>query len=111
MKFHPIVAALVSLLFFSVGCTTHKVNWASRVGNYTYDQSISEFGPPDKMAMLSDESKVAEWATYRGSGMSVGLGTGIGPVGAGIGVPLGGNRVRTMRLTFGPDGVLQSWSK
>jgi hypothetical protein len=104
----PILATLV--LFFTA-CASNKINWESRVGNYTYDQAIAEIGPPDKMAMLSDQSKIAEWYTGRSGGVSLGMGTGVGPVGVGMGVPVGGNRIRSLRLTFGPDGILKSWSR
>jgi hypothetical protein len=106
--FSSTFAALV-LLF--AACATNKINWDTRVGNYTYDQALAELGPPDKMAMLSDQSKVAEWFTHHRPGMSVGVGTGIGPVGAGVGIPVGGSSVRSLRLTFGADGILKSWSK
>lgn len=104
-------STLTALVVLFSACASNKINWDTRVGNYTYDQAVEEFGPPDKMAMLSDNAKVAEWYTGRSSGMSVGVGTGVGPVGMGVGVPVGGNRFRSMRLTFGPDGILKTWSK
>ena len=52
---------------FLVGCTTtSKIDWAARVGNYTYDQAVIDFGPPDKSANLTDGTVVAEWLTQRG---------------------------------------------
>ena len=48
------------------GCVTQKIDWASRVGNYTYDQAVMEFGPPDKSAKLSDGTTIAEWLVRRG---------------------------------------------
>jgi hypothetical protein len=52
----PLLTALLA------GCaTTPKINWPARVGNYTYDQAGTEFGPPDKTAKLSDGATVAEW--------------------------------------------------
>lgn len=42
------------------------MDWASRVGNYTYDQAVVEHGPPDKYAKLSDGTIVAEWLARRG---------------------------------------------
>ena len=57
--------ALASILL--AGCaTTPKIDWASRVGVYTYEQAILELGPPDKNAKLSDGTVVAEWLTQRG---------------------------------------------
>ena len=44
------------------GCaTTPKIDWQSRVGAYTYDQAITELGPPDKAAKLTTGATVAEW--------------------------------------------------
>lgn len=48
------------------GCATRKIDWTGRVGTYTFDQSVLEFGPPDKQAKLSDGTVVAEWVTRRG---------------------------------------------
>jgi hypothetical protein len=48
------------------GCVTQKIDWSARVGNYTYDQAVMEFGPPDKLAKLSDGTTVVEWLTQRG---------------------------------------------
>ena len=55
---------LVAALF--AGCATNRVDWESRVGNYTYDQVVLEMGPPDRVAELTDGSRVAEWLTSRG---------------------------------------------
>jgi hypothetical protein len=102
------------------GCaSTPKVDWNSRVGNFTYDQAVAELGPPDKSTKLSDGSTVADWITRKSSGLSLGLGTGYSSyggssaVGTGVGVaaPVGGNGVHILRLTFGPDGILKQWSK
>lgn len=44
------------------GCaTTPRINWQARVGSYTYDQAVTDFGPPDKSAKLSDGAIVAQW--------------------------------------------------
>jgi hypothetical protein len=54
----------VSLL--CAGCATHRIDWSSRIGTYTYDQAVMELGPPDKHANLTDGTIVAEWLTHRG---------------------------------------------
>jgi hypothetical protein len=59
-----IVAALS--VFLLAGCVGPKIDWAARVGNYTFDQAVMEFGPPDKSAKLTDGTTVAEWLTRRG---------------------------------------------
>jgi len=100
---------------FIVGCqTTKPVDWNSRVGNYTFDQAVSELGPPDKQAKLSDGKTVAEWITHRngGSGLSVGTGFYGGGVGVGMSHSVGqGYRDRVLNLTFDADNQLASWSK
>ena len=61
----PVLAAFVASLFLFTSCAT-RIDWNSRVGNYTYDQAVLEMGPPDRMAILSDGRKVGEWMTFRG---------------------------------------------
>ena len=47
------ILALATVLM--VGCkTTKPIDWNSRVGTYTFDQAVTELGPPDKQATLSD---------------------------------------------------------
>ena len=98
------------------GCsTTKKVDWDSRVGNYTYDQAVTELGPPDKQTTLSDGKLVADWISRRsGGGTSFGIGGGSFGRSGGVGVGVGtssGYKDRVLRLTFGPDKKLLSWSK
>ena len=57
----------VLLALLIAGCsTTPPVDWDKRVGTYTFDQAVTDYGPPDKSAKLSDGSTVAEWMTSRG---------------------------------------------
>jgi hypothetical protein len=52
----PLLAAALA------GCvTTSKIDWKARVGNYTRDQALTELGPPDKAAKLSDGTTIEEW--------------------------------------------------
>jgi len=110
-----VLLAMLGLVF--AGCTsTPKVDWNSRVGNYTYDQAVTELGPPDKMAKLSDGTTVADWIKHsHGGGMSFGVGTGFysgggTAVGTGVGTSTG-YPDRVLRLTFGPDGKLAEYKK
>lgn len=104
-KFSSLLAGL--LLF--AGCATTKIDWQSRVGAYTFDQAVLDFGPPDKSAVLTDGTRVAEWLTHR----SRNTGSYIGAVG-------GGGLVHVMsdttpdyflRLSFDPNGKLQAFKK
>jgi len=100
------------------GCATKKTDWNGRVGSYTYDQAVTEMGPPDKQTKLSDGKTVAEWITRRsgGSGLSIGVGGGSygshGGMGVGVSQSVGsGGGERGLRLVFDMDGKLTSWSK
>ncbi len=67
------------MLLMCVGCSTYQIDWNSRIGTYTYDQAVSDLGPPDKSAKLTDGTIVAEWLTRRGySRGSVGFAYGYG---------------------------------
>jgi hypothetical protein len=106
-----IASLLIGTLLFAAGCqSTPKVDWNSRVGNYSFDQAVAEMGPPDKSSKLSDGSLVAEWAVGRPSGgVSFGVGTGYWGrhtgVGVGQTVSSGGSQ-KFLRLTFSADGQL-----
>jgi hypothetical protein len=95
-------------LFFAACATEPKVDWQTRVGNYTYDQAVLELGAPDKEATLTDGTRVVEWLTYR----SRSGGTWV--------THTRGGWVQTMdspspdyflRLVFNKNGQLQSWKK
>jgi hypothetical protein len=107
---------------FLVGCATApKIDWASRVGNYTYDQAVLELGPPDKSAKLTDGTTVAEWLTARGgSGGYSGIDYGYGPYygrwpyhyyGPVYHYYESPSPDYYLRLTFGPDGKLKDWKR
>lgn len=110
-----VVALALIALLTATGCkTSPKVDWNSRVGNYTFDQAIAEMGPPDKSSQLSDGSLVAEWIISRPSGgLSIGFGTGYSSGNAAVGVGqtvYSGGSQKFLRLTFGPDGRLTAHS-
>ena len=97
------------------GCATNKINWAARVGNYTLDQAITELGPPDKQAKLTDGTVVAEWLTSRGRSSFYATGAGFygypGWPGYYGGYLQPGAPDYFLRLTFRPDGKLAAWKK
>jgi len=104
-RFLPLALAL-----FLAGCATQKVDWSARVGNYTLDQAIVDFGPPDKQAKLQDGTVVAEWLTRRGYIYST---PGVSP---GWGDPFYPGSINStpdfyLRLTFDPAGKLAAWKK
>jgi hypothetical protein len=103
------------LVAFMVGCaTTRPIDWNSRVGIYTFDQAVTELGPPDKQAALSDGKIVASWITHRYGGTSFSIGTGFygGNSAFGVGQTVGtGYPDRVLTLTFGTNYVLAAWSK
>lgn len=103
------------LVLFLVGCaTTPKIDWASRIGTYTYDQAVLDFGPPERHAKLTDGTVVAEWVTRRGyarSYMTMGYGFSHGcwpyyPTYFDTYAP-----DYLLRLTFDTDGKLKSCKK
>lgn len=112
MKKLIVACTLAFALLTITGCATKKINWSGRVGHYHYDQAVTELGPPDKSAKLTDGTTIAEWYQSKDSRFSFGLGMGVGtgPVGVGVGVPLGGDQVEVLRLTFDQQGILQSTS-
>jgi hypothetical protein len=114
-----LLAALFLTVTFIVGCkSTPPIDWNSRVGHYTFDQAVTDFGPPDKQAKLDNGKTVAEWITRRngGGGLSIGTGFFSGGGGSGVGVGVSQNvgsasSDKTLTLTFGTNNVLTAWSK
>jgi hypothetical protein len=96
-----------------VGCATSKIDWDSRRGQYTYDQAVLDFGPPDRSATLTDGTKVSEWLTYRGSSRgsfsTFGGSYYSGPWIHHYQEPPSPDHY--LRLTFGSDGKMKSWQK
>ena len=123
----PIILALMAA--FIAGCqTTKPVDWNSRIGNYTFDQAVTELGPPDKQARLSDGKIVCKWFSQSPSGPRFNSGmsyygnndfgadqnTGFysGDVGVGMSHSVGqGYRDKVLNLTFDRDNKLATWSK
>jgi PHP family Zn ribbon phosphoesterase len=112
MKF-ILLAAIAALAF--AGCATGpKIDWNTRVGNFTYDQAVLELGPPDKVAKLDSGIIVANWITQRGHVYTSGGGIAYGGYPGTVIVP---SYTQTsslnyyLRLTFGADGKLTVWKK
>jgi len=114
-KWFSVVALLI--LLAAAGCsTTPKIDWDSRVGNYTYEQAILEFGPPDKNATLTDGTIVAEWLTRRGYAYSYAPSYGFypwyyGPIYYPTYVDTYSSPDVFLRLVFSPDGRLKDYKR
>jgi hypothetical protein len=103
-----LIALFIGIAMFLAACATGpKIDWQSRVGSYTYDQAVLDFGPPDKYAKLGDGTQVAEWLTWRGrgSGYSTYIGRGM------VYYSDSSAPDYYMRLSFDPSGRLQSYKK
>jgi hypothetical protein len=115
----PWFSLLLVSAFLLAGCATGpRIDWNARIGNYTYDQAVLELGPPDKEAVLTDGTRVAEWLTFRGrGGYLTGFGGPVfyrpyhfyGPPPFYYAEPPSPDRF--LRLTFTPDGRLQAWNR
>jgi hypothetical protein len=100
--------SLLLAAIFLAGCSTQKIDWSSRVGIYNYDQAITDMGPPDRVAKLSDGTLVAEWLTQRG--YSTGSSWLYGPYYINpIYDPPSPDRF--IRLIFDPEGRLKTWKR
>ena len=89
------------------GCATGRVDWNARVGNYTRDQAILDYGPPDKSAELTDGTMVYEWLQWHGSTS--------GSVMLSPGWYSSYDQTRSpdqyLRLVIGKDGKLKAWKR
>lgn len=106
------ILALLALLL--VGCETPRIDWQARIGAYTYDQAVLDYGPPDKVAKLADGTTVAEWMTRPGYSYSYPAGYPWPPWYCGPYYPVYEQSYSPpyfLRLTFGPDGKLRAWKK
>ncbi len=106
---HRLVACLCVTSWLA-GCATHRVDWAARVGHYTYEQAVVDMGPPDKQAKLNDGTIVAEWLINRGYAYTY---TSPNPYPLFYPGPLTTYTAPSqfLRLTFDPDGQLTNWKK
>jgi hypothetical protein len=105
--------ASLGLCCLLIGCASTRIDWNGRIDVYNYDQAVTELGPPDRFAKLTDGTIVAEWMTRRGySGGPVGMSYGYGypsdfhPWPSYYYEPSSPDYF--IRLTFGPGGKLQA---
>jgi len=103
------LACLCVALWLS-GCASQRVDWAARVGHYTYEQAVTDMGPPDKQAKLADGTVVAEWLMDRGGTYAYSTPSPYGPFYAGA-FNTYSTPSRFVRLTFGVDSQLAAWKR
>jgi hypothetical protein len=92
------------------------INWQARVGVYTYNQAVMDYGPPMSVTTLNDGSTVVEWMTERSAVVVTPGPYFYGPYGYGPSYPWGGYSTsyfpaRFVRLEFGHDGKLKAWKE
>src|ERR1017187_3424755 len=108
-----LLAVLAALVF--AGCATGpKIDWAARVGHYSYDQAVLELGPPDKVAKLDNGVIVANWITRQGYAYTTAGAPVYGYYPGGPLVPTytqGFSPAYYFRLALGADGKLTEWKK
>ena len=109
-----LVTVMLSLML--TGCATSKINWTSRIGSYSYDLAVQDFGPPDKQAKLEDGGLVAEWVLHHGHSYAIGAMGRYGGYPGRYSGPVYPAYIETppnfyLRLTFGPEGKLKAWKK
>jgi hypothetical protein len=115
--------SLILLLVLAGGCASgpktsvKDIDWRSRMGTYTYEQALAEFGEPNVIGE-SSEGRTAEWVLQQSLPVTFGFGFGTGSYGdhtsTGVGVgtsvspPPSGEY---LRLRFDKDDKLAEWSK
>lgn len=109
------VMTLAALML--AGCAT-PINWQARVGVYTYEQAVMDYGQPMTLTRFSDGSMVAEWMIEHGAQVLTPVSDYYqpGPWGPFWGPAWAGYSTayfppRFLRLQFGPDGRLKAWKE
>jgi hypothetical protein len=105
----PVVAGFCLALGLT-GCATPRVDWAARVGRYTYEQAVKDMGAPEQRDKLADGTVVAEWLTDRGYTYTHSSPSAEGPFYPSYPTTYTAPS-QFVRLTFGPDGRLTTRKK
>lgn len=101
--------ASLSLIFLCCCATFPKEEWNASIGQLSYDQAVTDMGPPAAQAELSDGSRVAEWLLRKGRDRFFMVDTSPG---FGVqNVTEMGSPDFYLRLIFDPQGVLKSWRR
>jgi len=109
-----VLAALAALVV--AGCATApKIDWTARMGHYTYNQAVAEFGRPDKTNQFAGGVTTADWLIERGhvqpapQSQFLAPGGYRGPLMPAYNQPYVPDYY--MRLTFGADGLLEDYKE
>jgi len=124
-----LVVTLSALLLTLAGCASSSgtktsakpdpkaITWSERIGNYTYQQALTDLGKPT-VTGESAEGRTAEWMLSRSPQVSFGLGVGSGSYGRSSAVGVGVGTAVTppphgeyLRLQFDKEGKLKEWSR
>ena len=105
----PLVAGFCLALGL-LGCATQRVDWAARVGHYTYERAVKDLGTPEEQEKLAGGSTAAEWILKRGYTYTHTSPGAEGPFYPSY-PPSYTAPSQYLRLTFGPDGQLASWNR
>jgi hypothetical protein len=114
MKNNPrfLVRLLAIVGIILAGCATQNGDWNRRVGNFTYQQAVNEFGPPAKQETLADGRITVEWVSrYNVSATSPEMDSNFYEHSASLDHTDDATREGKLRLTFSTNNVLTSWSK
>lgn len=104
----PPLLALLTLLLLANCTMPPKVDWEARVGVLTFDEAVRELGPPEKSAVLTDNTKVADWLVARGRSEPTFHSL---PDGSVISTPSVRSQDQILRLTFTKEGKLSAWKR
>ena len=115
--------SFIVFAFFTGSCASgpkadiKKIDWKSRLGTYTYEEALAEFGKPDVISETS-EGMIAEWVLRRSPMISFDFGVGSagyghhGSAGGGVGTtvspPPSGEY---LHLRFDREGTLVESSR
>lgn len=108
------LACLVTVSFL-LGCVAPaSVNWDQRIGTYTWDEAVTEFGPPTRVTDETGGVKAAEWIRPRMQVEPVApppptyeRGEPVDPAQSyGTTAP-----DKILKLSFTPDGKLMDWKR
>ncbi len=104
--------SLAGCIFWTGCATSQQAAWSNRVGNLTYEQAVTELGPPNKTNSVTDGGLIAQWVTGRttGNAFNAADDASSGPF-VGYHPTLSRLPSHVLALEFGPDHKLVQWAK